>query len=130
MSRMKDFVAFRALVKLLEANGKEVLLGQVYERCLIQKNLPKEEMVNEVAYLYDQFTQEEISAQIAKIITPKGIEPEIQVIYQTIEGLQKACPNNNGDWYFSGNYPTPGGYQVINQAFINYMEKSDKRAYV
>ena len=130
MSRMKEFVAFRALVELLERDGKEELLGAAYERCLAQKELPKEEIKNEVAFLYDQYTQEEISAQIAKIITPVDIEPEVQVIYQSIEGLRTACPNNNGDWYFSGEYPTPGGNKVVNQAFMNYMEKSDRRAYV
>lgn len=129
MSRMKEFVAFRALVELLEENGKEYLLEETYERCKAQEGLPKEEMKNEVQALYDQFTYEEISNKIAEIITPPDIKPEVKVIYQTIEGLWEACPNNHGDWYFSGNYPTPGGNQVLNKAFINYMEKSEARAY-
>jgi len=129
MSRMKEFVAFRALVQLLEENNKEYLLEETYERCKAQEHLPKEEIQNYVQALYDEFSYEEVSDKIAEIITPPGIKPEIKVIYQTIEGLQQSCPNNNGDWYFSGNYPTPGGNRVVNKAFINYMEKSEARAY-
>jgi amidophosphoribosyltransferase len=129
MSKMKEFVAFRALVALLEENGKTYLLEEAYDRCKAQENLPKEEVTNEVAALYDAFTYEEVSAKIAEIVTPPGTKPEVQVIYQTIEGLREACPDNNGDWYFSGNYPTPGGNRVVNRAFINYMEKKDVRAY-
>ncbi len=129
MSRMKEFVAFRALVQLLEDNNKEYLLEETYERCKAQEHLPKEEIQNYVQALYDEFSYEEVSDKIAEIITPPDIKPKIKVIYQTIEGLQKSCPNNNGDWYFSGNYPTPGGNQVVNKAFINYMEKSEARAY-
>ncbi len=129
MSKMKEFVAFRALVKLLKEKKKEHLLQEVYERCKAQEHLPKEEIKNEVKRLYDEFPYEKVSKKIAEIITPKGIKPKVEVIYQTIEGLQKACPKNNGDWYFSGNYPTPGGNRVINRAFINFMEKKDQRAY-
>ncbi len=129
MSKMKEFVAFRALVALLEENNKEYLLEEAYERCLAQKDKPKEEITNEVSALYEQFSYEEVSNKIAEIITNKNISTEVEVIYQTIEGLNKACPNNNGDWYFSGNYPTPGGNRVVNRAFMNYMEKKDVRAY-
>ncbi len=129
MSKMKEFVAFRALVALLEEHNREYLLEEAYERCLAQKDKPKEEINNEVAALYDQFSYEEVSQKISEIITPKDIIPEVDVIYQTIEGLRNACPNNNGDWYFSGNYPTPGGNRVVNRAFMNYMEKKDIRAY-
>ena len=129
MSKMKDFVAFRALVALLKENGKEYMLEEAYERCKMQEDLPKDEIRNEVAVLYDQFSYEEVSAKIAEIITPPNVKPEVEVIYQSIEGLQKACPNNNGDWYFSGKYPTSGGNRVINRAFINYMEKKNVRAY-
>ncbi len=129
MSKMKEFVAFRALVELLEENNKEYFLEEAYDKCKAQADKPKEEMTNEVASLYDHFSYEEVSRKISEIIKPVGIAPEVQVIYQTIEGLRNACPNNNGDWYFSGNYPTPGGNRVINRAFINYMEKKDVRAY-
>jgi amidophosphoribosyltransferase len=129
MSRMNDFVAFRALVALLKEKKKEHLLKETYERCKAQMDLPKEEMKNEVIELYETFDYETISAKIAEIVTPKGIKPKVEVIYQTIEGLHKACPNNKGDWYFSGNYPTPGGNRVVNQSFINYIENNNKRAY-
>lgn len=129
MSRMKEFVAFEALLALLEETNQEYLLEEVYERCKIEECKPRSEMTNQVSTLYDHFTYEEVSAKIAQILTPKGIKPEVEVIYQTIEDLHKACPNNNGDWYFSGNYPTPGGNRVVNRAFINFMEKSEARAY-
>lgn len=129
MSKLKDFVAFRALVGLLEDDGKEYLLEEAYQRCKAQESLPKEEITNEVASLYQEYSYKEVSQKIAEIVTPKGIKPAVDVIYQTIEGLRNACPNNNGDWYFSGDYPTPGGNRVINRAFINYMEKKDVRAY-
>lgn len=129
MSKMKEFVAFRALVDLLRDNGKSHLLQEAYERCKAQENLPKELIKNEVAVLYDEFTVEEISAQIARIVSPPDIKPKVEVIYQSIENLHKACPHNLGDWYFSGKYPTPGGNRVVNRAFINYMEDRDERAY-
>ena len=129
MSRMKEFVAFRALVELLKDNKKEHLLQETYKRCKAQEKLPKNQIKNELIELYDTFTYEEISAKIAEIVTPEGIKPKVSVIYQTIEGLHEACPNNKGDWYFSGKYPTPGGNRVVNRAFINYMENCDKRAY-
>lgn len=129
MSKMGEFVAFRALVALLKENGKEQLLKDTYERCKAQDHLQKEEITNEVAALYDEFTYEEVSAKIAEIITPPNIKPKVEVIYQTIEALQQACPNNNGDWYFSGNYPTPGGNRVVNRSFIYYMEGRNERAY-
>lgn len=129
MSRMKEFVAFRALVALLKENNQEHLLDECYQRCKAQEHLPKEEIKNEVIALYATYSYEAVSKKIAEIITPKGIKPKVEVIYQTVEGLHEACPNNHGDWYFSGNYPTAGGNRVINRAFINYMENNDKRAY-
>ncbi len=129
MSKMKDFVAFRALVKLLEENKQSHLLEETYQRCKAQINLPKEEIKNEVQALYSLFSDEQISQKIAEIVTPKGIGAKVQVIYQTLDGLHAACPNHTGDWYFSGNYPTPGGNKVVNRAFINYMEGKDERAY-
>lgn len=129
MSKMKNFVAFKAMVELLKEQGKENLLDEAYERCKAQLDLPKEEIKNEVKALYDIFTQEEISKKIAEIVTPKGIKPKVEVIYQSVEGLHKACPDHLGDWYFSGNFPTPGGNKVVNRAFMNYMEGKDERAY-
>jgi amidophosphoribosyltransferase len=129
MSKMKEFVAFRALVELLEETNQEHLLEEAYHRCKAQEALPAEQVTNEVKSLYDSFPYETISKKIAQIITPKGIKPKVEVIYQPIENLKIACPGHTGDWYFSGNYPTPGGNRIANRAFINYMEKSDVRAY-
>ncbi len=129
MSKLKEFVAFRAMVELLNDTNQAHLLDEAYERCKAQEGKPNHEITNELIALYDTFTYEQVSDKIAEIITPKEIKPEVKVIYQTIEDLHKACPNNKGDWYFSGIYPTPGGNRVVNRAFINYMEKSDRRAY-
>lgn len=129
MSKMKEFVAFQAMVALLKETGQEHLLQETYERCKAQENLPKEEIRNEVASLYALFEYKQISEKIAEIVTPKDIKPKVEVIFQTVENLRKACPNNNGDWYFSGEYPTPGGNRVVNRAFMNYMENKDVRAY-
>lgn len=129
MSRMNNFVAFKALVALLKENGKEKLLEKAYKRCKAQEGLPVDDIVNHIAPLYNEFSYEEVSDKIAEIITPKDIKPEVKVIYQTIEDLHKACPDNKGDWYFSGNYPTPGGNRVVNRAFINFMENKNVRAY-
>ena len=129
MSKISDFVAFRALVELIKETKQEHILNDAYEKCKLQAHLPKEDVVNEVAKIYDAFTYEQVSNKIAEIITPDDINIPVEVIYQTIEDLQVACPDNNGDWYFSGNYPTPGGNKVVNQAFINYMENKNERAY-
>jgi len=129
MSKFKEFVAFQAMVALLKDKGKKKLLTDTYKRCLKSEKLPLEEVKNEVAPLYALFTAPQISKKIAEIIRPKGIKPKVEVIYQSIEGLHKACPDHKGDWYFSGKYPTKGGNRVINRAFINYIEGNDKRAY-
>ena len=129
MSKMNNFVAFKALVALLKENGKEQLLDDVYKKCKAQEELPREQIKNVTKELYEQFTQDQISAKIAEIVTPEGTKPQVDVIYQSIENLHLACPDNTGDWYFSGDYPTPGGNRVVNRAFINYMEKNDARAY-
>jgi amidophosphoribosyltransferase len=117
------------MVQLLHESGKEVLLKEVYENCKQQEKLPVEQIKNQVKVLYDQFPYEAISARVAQIVTPKNIIPEVEVIFQTLDGLHLACPNHTGDWYFSGDYPTPGGNRVVNRAFINYMEGNNKRAY-
>ncbi len=129
MSKMKDFVAFQALVSLLKEHGQEKLLDDTYRRCRESENIPVEMVKNEVVQLYEAFEYGQVSDRIAKLITPDGIKPEIQVIFQSLDGLHAACPKTSGDWYFSGNYPTPGGNKVVNRAFMNYMEGKDERAY-
>lgn len=129
MSKMKEFVAFQALIQLLEETKQTHLLKKAYEKCKEQESLPVEQICNQVASLYDRFSFDEITRKIAQIVTPEGIKPKVEVIYQTIEDLHAACPNHLGDWYFSGNYPTPGGNRVVNRAFMNYMENRDERAY-
>ena len=129
MSRMNEFIAFKALVALLKETGQEYLLHQTYSRCKAQEKKKSSEIRNEVKYLYSNFTYDEISKKIAELVTPEGIKPQIEVIYQTVENLHKAIPNHTGDWYFSGDYPTPGGNKVVNKAFINFMEGNEDRSY-
>ena len=129
MSKMGDFIAFNAAVELMKESGKEDFLKELLEKCKdLQRNnqLHKENIVKQ---LYKQFTTEEISAKIAQLITPPGFDIPVDVIFQSIENLHKSCPNNLGDWYFTGNYPTPGGNKVVNKAFINYMEGKNVRGY-
>ena len=129
MSKMKDFVAFQALVELLKDHGKENLLQETYQRCKNSEYLPIEAVTNEVIALYDQFEFEQISKKISEIVRPKDLKPQLDVIFQTLDGLHDACPHNSGDWYFSGRYPTPGGNRVANRAFMNFVENKDARAY-
>jgi amidophosphoribosyltransferase len=130
MSRMGEFVAFEAAITLLKDNGMENILHEVYQKCKDSDNLPKEQVDNYVKAIYQPFTYEQVSNRIAEIITPKNIKAEVQVIYQTLDNLHKACPDHLGDWYFSGNYPTPGGNKVVNKAFLNWMEGKNQRAYM
>lgn len=129
MSRMGEFVAFSAAIALLKDQKKEDLIQDVYERCKKQQYLPIEEIENFVKDIYRPFTAEEISKKIAEIVRPDDINAEVEVIYQSLEDLHYACPDNLGDWYFSGDFPTPGGMRVVNNAFINYVEGNNKRAY-
>ncbi len=129
MAILGNFIAFQAAVILLEKRGMRNILDVVYKKCKDQEHAPKEHVKNYVKEVYEPFTAEEISAQIAELVTPSDISAKVEVIYQTIEGLHDACPNDHGDWYFTGNYPTPGGNMVVNKAFINYMEGNNKRAY-
>lgn len=129
MSKMRDFVAFQALVSLLKETKQENLLQESYQRCKASENLPVEMIRNEVSVLYEKFEYCQVSKRIAEIVTPEGIIPEVHVIFQTIEGLHQAIPQHSGDWYFSGRYPTPGGNRVVNRAFMNFMENVDARAY-
>ncbi len=129
MARLNDFVAFKAAIMLLKENKMEDVINKVYKKCKQQQHLPKEEIVNYVKEIYKPFTARQISAKIAQIVTTPGIKAEVQVIYQSIENLHKAIPNHSGDWYFTGDYPTPGGNKVVNQSFINYIEGRNERAY-
>lgn len=129
MSKMGDFVAFRAAIDLVKKHNKEDVLEEVYERCKAQENFPSIQIKNEVKRLYDLFTDEEIAAEISRYIREDDVKAEVKIIFQTIENLHIACPNHTGDWYFSGNYPTAGGNKVVNRAFINFMEKKNVRAY-
>lgn len=129
MSKMGEFVAFEAAIQLLKERGMEHIIEEVYEKCKASMLLPKEEIINHVKEIYRPFAQEEISAQITKIITPEDTNAQVEIIYQTLDNLHLACPNHTGDWYFSGNYPTPGGNKVVNKAFVNWKEGSNKRAY-
>ena len=129
MSIMNKFVAFKALVALLKESGKENLIEETYLQCKKELEKQPEHISNPVQKLYDLFDYEQISNKIAEIVTPKDISPEVKVIYQTVDNLREACPDNNGDWYFSGDYPTPGGMRVVNKAFINFVENIDVRAY-
>ncbi len=129
MAKLGDFIAFQAAVQLLKDNFKDNLLDELYEKAKAQEDLPKEQITNVVTEIYKQFTPEQISVKIAELVCPKGLNAEVEIIYQSIEGLHNACPNNTGDWYFTGNYPTPGGNKVVNKSFINYMEGKNVRAY-
>ncbi|HWV70661.1 MAG TPA: hypothetical protein VN040_03055 [Pseudosphingobacterium sp.] len=129
MSRMGEFVAFEAAISLLRKNGMNYIIDDVYQKCVESLDMDKELVVNHVKAIYEPFTYEEISEEIARIVTPIGINAKVEVIYQTLEDLHVACPKNKGDWYFSGNYPTPGGNKVVNRAFMNWVEGKNVRAY-
>lgn len=122
MSRMSEFIAFRATIELLKEHGKQFIIDEVYKECLEQLKLPMNEMKNSVKRIYEQFTDDEISAKMVEMLKPEGTKAEVQIVYQSLEGLHQAIPNCPGDWYFSGDYPTPGGNRLVNQAFVNYYE--------
>lgn len=129
MAKLGDFIAFQAAIALLKENNMGYIIDQVFEKCEAQLNTPKEEMVNHVKEIYAPFSAEEVSHKIGELLKPKGINAEVQIIYQSLSGLHEACPDNLGDWYFSGDYPTPGGNKVVNKAFINFYKGVNKRAY-
>ena len=129
MAVLSRFVAFEAAVALIRENGKAKLLTDIYEKAKAELQKPKEEQVNVIKEIYAAFTNAQISEKIAALIKPQELNAKFELIYQTIEGLHDACPDHKGDWYFTGNFPTPGGNKVSNQAFVNYMEGSNKRAY-
>ena len=129
MAKLGDFIAFQAAIELLKETFQENIIDDAYEKAKAQNELPKSEIENVVKELYKPFTAEQISQKIGQLLTPPDINAEIEIIYQSIEGLHTACPDNLGDWYFSGKYPTTGGNKVVNTSFINYMEGKNIRAY-
>jgi amidophosphoribosyltransferase len=129
MSKISDFIVFQAAIALLKETKQESVINEVYRQCKSQENLPKEQIVNYVKGIYAPFTYEQISDKVSQLVTPAGIKAKVKVVYQNIENLHVACPEHRGDWYFTGNYPTPGGNKVVNKTFINYIEGRNERGY-
>ncbi len=130
MSELGKFLAFQAAVALCQQTGKGDLLRDVYQDCIAQQNKPLPEMVNHVARIYEAFSTDDISKKCAELVFPNcDWKGELVLVYQTIENLHKSCPDAEGDWYFTGKYPTPGGYSILNRAYINYFENRNGRAY-
>ena len=129
MAKLGDFIAFRAAIALLKETNREDIIEDVYDKAKAQEGLPKEQIRNVVKEIYSPFTDYEISKKITELLKPEGLKAEAEIVYQTVEGLHIACPNHSGDWYFTGDYPTAGGNKVANQAYINYMEGKNVRAY-
>jgi len=129
MAKMGDFIAFEAAISLLHETDQSEIIESVYEQCKAQVSYPKEEVKNVVQGIYAPFSDEQISKKIAELLTPTAINAEIEIIFQRVENLHKACPNHLGDWYFTGDYPTPGGNKVVNRSFINWKENKNERAY-
>ena len=129
MARMGDLIAFRAAIKLIKESNNDDIIKTVYKNCVEENKQDVNKIKNQVKEIYNLFTDDQISSKISSMLKEKDINADVEVIYQSIENLHIACPDDLGDWYFSGNYPTPGGNKVVNQAFINYFEGSNKRAY-
>ncbi|RLD82918.1 MAG: amidophosphoribosyltransferase, partial [Bacteroidetes bacterium] len=129
MAKLGDFIAYKAAIELLKETGRQDVINEVYRKSKDQQSLPKEEIVNYVKEIYKPFTAQEISDKIAVLLTPPGLKPGLKIIYQSIEDLHRSIPDHKGDWYFTGNYPTPGGNKVVNLSFIHYIEGTNKRAY-
>lgn len=129
MARLGDFVAFQAAISLIKERGMGHLIDEVYAKCKEQIELPKEENTNQVKAIYEPFTTEELNDRISQLLTPKDMKAEVKIVFQSIEGLHAACPNHQGDWYFTGDFPTPGGHKVVNRAFVYYVEGRNDRAY-
>lgn len=122
MSRMGEFIAFRAAIALLKERGMQSVIDSVYTRCKAQENKPKEECVNYVKDIYAPFTDREVADKIASMLTPEGTRAQVEIVYQSLADMHRAIPDNPGDWYFSGDYPTPGGNRLVSHAFINFYE--------
>lgn len=129
MSRMSEFIAFKAAIELLKERGMQYVIDETYKKSVAQRHMKKEHIVNHVKDIYAPFTDAEISDKIAQMLTSKDIKAEVKIVFQSIEDLHKACPNNGGDWYFSGDYPTPGGNRLVNNAFINYIEGQENKSH-
>ena len=129
MAKLSDFIAFQAAIELHKQHGTEFIIDEVYEQCIAQDSLTKEEIKNVVTRIYEPFSESEISDKISELVTPPDLNASVKIIYQNLEDLHKAIPDHTGDWYFSGNYPTPGGNKVVNRAFINFYNKVNERAY-
>jgi amidophosphoribosyltransferase len=129
MAKLGDFIAFKAAIELLKDTGRESIINEVYKKCKAQENYPKEEIVNYVKEIYSPFTDEQISDKIGELLKSKIVKADVKIVYQTIENLHLACPTSLGDWYFTGNYPTPGGNKVVTTSFINFIEGKNQRAY-
>ncbi len=129
MAKLEEFIAFKATLELLKEHDQYHIIYEIYEKCKIQDSIPDDKLENYVRDMYKPFTAEQISDKIAQLLKTDDIKAEVNVIFQSIEGLHKACPKNAGDWYFTGKYPTPGGVRVVNRAFINFYEGNNKRAY-
>jgi amidophosphoribosyltransferase len=129
MAKLSEFIAFQAAILLLKEKGRENIINEVYRKSKEQLSGPKEEMVNWVKLIYEPFTYEQISDKVGELLRTKEIKAQVKVVYQTIENLHKACPDNLGDWYFTGDYPTPGGNKVVSRSFVNFIEGKNQRAY-
>jgi amidophosphoribosyltransferase len=129
MAKMGDFIAFEAAIQLLKDRGLQQVIEDVYQKCKSQLELPKEQVKNYIKEIYAPFTDEDISNKIAVLLKPESVRAEVKIVFQTVENLHLACPGHTGDWYFTGDYPTPGGNKVVNKAFVNWMENRNERAY-
>jgi amidophosphoribosyltransferase len=129
MAKLGDFTAFQAAIELLKDHKMEHVINEVYKKCEMQKNYPKEEFVNYVKDIYKPFTRQQVSRKIAEMLTDSDVQAEVTIVYQSIENLHKAVPNDLGDWYFTGDYPTPGGNKVASTSFLNYIHGINTRAY-
>jgi amidophosphoribosyltransferase len=129
MAKLEGLIAFQAAIALLKERGQNDIVDTVYQQCKAQEGKPDVEIVNHVKTIYSLFNDKEISKKIVELLKPEGIHAEVDIIFQSVDNLHKACPEHVGDWYFTGDYPTPGGNRVVNRAFMNFYEGKDARAY-
>ena len=129
MAKLGDFIAFKAAIELLKDTGREDIISNTYKAALEELKKPINEMKNLVKEIYKPFTDVEVSAKIAAMLRNSEVKADVSIVYQSIEGLHKACPDHLGDWYFTGDYPTPGGNKVVNKSFVNFVEGKNIRAY-